>query len=172
MATRNVPLLLLSATCRPVAIEAILASLMLKQVDICFFRGELVRPEIRIMRIPMDYSLKSCEDLYRMYSRESEIPDRDLLPTLIYSGTRKATLNVISVLNRARGKKKDEYDSKSQFVRRYHACTGDEDKSDCVKAFEKEDFPIFSSTMALGLGQNWKRRTRWKAWTGSSFYGA
>ena len=92
-----------------------------------------------------------------MYSRESEIPDRDLLPTLIYSGTRKATLNVISVLNRARGKKKDEYNSKSQFVRRYHACTGDEDKSDCVKAFEKEDFPIFSSTMALGLGQNWKR---------------
>ncbi|OAV89212.1 hypothetical protein PTTG_07769 [Puccinia triticina 1-1 BBBD Race 1] len=54
-------------------------------------------------------------------------------------------------------KKKDAYNSKSRLVRRYHACTGDEDKSDCVKAFKIKKFPIFSSTMALGPGQNWKQ---------------
>ncbi|KAA1071521.1 ATP-dependent DNA helicase sgs1 [Puccinia graminis f. sp. tritici] len=157
MATNNVPLLLLSATCRPVAIEAILASLMLKRVDMPFFRGELVRTEIRILRFYMTDTLKSCEDLSRMFSKESEIKDKNLLPTLIYSGTRKSTLSVISVLNKARGRKKDDYDSESPLVCRFHACTGEEDKLDSVKAFENKEFPIFSSTMALGLGQNWKR---------------
>ncbi|KAA1126410.1 ATP-dependent DNA helicase sgs1 [Puccinia graminis f. sp. tritici] len=156
MATNNVPLLLLSATCRPVAVDAILASLMLKRVDMPFFHGELVRTEIRILRITMQNPLKSCEDLFRMFSKESKIKDKDLLPTLIYSGTRKATLSVINVLNKAQGKKKDDYDSKSPLVRRYHACTGDEDKLDCVKDFDSDKFPIFLSTMALGLGQNWK----------------
>ncbi|OAV95259.1 hypothetical protein PTTG_26688 [Puccinia triticina 1-1 BBBD Race 1] len=157
MANNGIPILLLSATCRPVAIDSILGSLMLKTVDISFFRGELVRPEIRILRLYMEYPLKSCEDLIRMFSKETEIKDQDLLPTLIYSGTRKATLTVINVLNRARGKKMDAYNSKSNLIRRYHACTGDEDKADCVEDFENEKFPIFSSTMALGLGQNWKR---------------
>ncbi|OAV88915.1 hypothetical protein PTTG_08242 [Puccinia triticina 1-1 BBBD Race 1] len=157
MATNGVPILLLSATCRPVAIDSILGSLMLKPVDITFFCGELVRPEIRILQFYMEYPLKSCEDLLRMFSKETEIKDKDLLPTLIYSGTRKATLTVINVLNKTQGKKKDAYSSKSSFIRRYHACTGDEDKINCVEAFEKEKFPIFLSTMALGLGQNWKR---------------
>ncbi|EFP77102.1 uncharacterized protein PGTG_03058 [Puccinia graminis f. sp. tritici CRL 75-36-700-3] len=157
MATSDVPILLLSATCRPVAVESILGSLMLKRVDVTFFHGELVRNEIRILRFYMDYPLKSCEDLLRMFSKEAEISDDNLIPTLIYSGTRKATLSVIDVLNKARGKKRKDYDSASKFVRRYHACTGNEDKLDCTKDFENEDFPIFSSTMALGLGQNWKR---------------
>ncbi|KAA1126383.1 ATP-dependent DNA helicase sgs1 [Puccinia graminis f. sp. tritici] len=157
MATNNVPLLLLSATCRPVAVESILGSLMLKRVDITFFHGELVRPEIRILRFYMEYPLKSCDDLLRMFSPESDIKNREIVPMLIYSGTQKATLSVISVINKARGKKKDAYDSESRLVRRYHACTGDEDKLDCVKDFENDKFPVFSSTMALGLGQNWKR---------------
>jgi superfamily II DNA helicase RecQ len=75
---------------------------------------------------------------------------------LIYSGTCKATLNVIDVVQKARGEKKYAYSNESQLIRRYHACTGDEDKLDCVNNFEKDKFPIFSSTMALGLGQNWK----------------
>ncbi|OAV98576.1 hypothetical protein PTTG_11873 [Puccinia triticina 1-1 BBBD Race 1] len=119
MATNGVPILLLSATCRPVAIDSILGSLMLKPVDITFFRGELVRTEIRILRFYMEYPLKSCEDLLRMFSKKTEIKDKDLLPTLICSGTRKATLAVINVLNKARGKKRDAYSSKSSFIRRY-----------------------------------------------------
>ncbi|OAV94852.1 hypothetical protein PTTG_00763, partial [Puccinia triticina 1-1 BBBD Race 1] len=157
IANNGVPILLLSATCCPVAIDLILGSLMLKTVDISFFRGELVQPKIQILRFYMEYPLKLCNNLIRMFSKETEIKDQDLLPTLIYSGTRKATLTVINVLNRARGKKMDAYNSKSNLIRRYHACTGDKDKADCVEDFENKKFPIFSSTMALGLGQNWKR---------------
>ncbi|OAV91522.1 hypothetical protein PTTG_04081 [Puccinia triticina 1-1 BBBD Race 1] len=47
MATNNVPLLLLLATCRPVAVSAITTSLMLKLTDINMINGELTRPEIR-----------------------------------------------------------------------------------------------------------------------------
>jgi hypothetical protein len=31
------------------------------------------------------------------------------------------------------------------------------DKEDTVNGFEKKEFPMISCTMALGLGQNWKR---------------
>ncbi|PLW51344.1 hypothetical protein PCASD_01062 [Puccinia coronata f. sp. avenae] len=76
-----------------------LASLMIKGIDIGFFRGELVQPKIQILRFYTEYPLKSCEDLLRMFSKQSEIRDEDLLPMLIYLGTRKATLSVINVVN-------------------------------------------------------------------------
>lgn len=70
---------------------------------------------------------------------------------LLYSAPTKGTLSVINVLNKTRGNGRDAYDSKSKFIRRYHVCTGDEDKADSIQDFEDERFPIFSSTMALGL---------------------
>ena len=116
MATNNVPLLLLSATCRPIAVESILNSLMIKSINIPFFRGELVRTEIQIMRFPMTHSLKSCNDLLQLFPLPSQTPDNNIVPTLIYSGTRKATLTVIDVLNKARGEKVNAYNSASSFV--------------------------------------------------------
>ncbi|KAH9463762.1 hypothetical protein Pst134EA_015846 [Puccinia striiformis f. sp. tritici] len=47
------PILLMSATCRPVAIEAIEKNLKLVDPDINIIRGELSRLEICIIRIPM-----------------------------------------------------------------------------------------------------------------------
>ena len=49
------------------------------------------------------------------------------------------------------------YTSKSSFARRFHSCTGEKDKISCVKDFSEGLFPVISCTMALGLGQNWKR---------------
>ncbi|KNZ57398.1 uncharacterized protein VP01_216g3 [Puccinia sorghi] len=98
---------------------------MLKEVDITFFRGELVRTEIRIIRKPKEFPLKSCGNLSRLFPR---------------------TLSVINVLNKTRGNGRDAYDSKSKFIRRYHVCTGDEDKADKKKWISGksnvEDFAI------------------------------
>ncbi|KAA1105016.1 ATP-dependent DNA helicase sgs1 [Puccinia graminis f. sp. tritici] len=45
-------------------------------------------------------------------------------------------------------------------TRRFHAVTGDLDKEDIVKDFTSGNVAVISSTMALGLGQNWKQVRR------------
>jgi len=50
MATNGTPLLLMSATCRPVAIRSILESLKLTEEMVDFVRAELTRTEIRLLR--------------------------------------------------------------------------------------------------------------------------
>ncbi|PLW21659.1 hypothetical protein PCANC_03211 [Puccinia coronata f. sp. avenae] len=125
MATNKIPILLLSATCRPIAVESILNNLMLKPDDIKMIDGELTRPEIRLIRIPMKFTLKSADDLL--------------------------------MVNEARKTRWHEYDPLDQFIRRYHSCTGDGDKLENMADFTKGEFSIFSTTMALGLGQNLKR---------------
>ncbi|EFP93397.2 uncharacterized protein PGTG_19415 [Puccinia graminis f. sp. tritici CRL 75-36-700-3] len=153
----NAPLLMLSATCRPVAIDAILKSLKLTEDLIDIKRGELSRKEIRIIHIKMDCSLQSSLDLLNVFPTKQKTSDEDLVPTLIYSGTRARTFTVLQVLDMARGTPQNCLDPNNTLARRFHACTGDKDKVDVVEGFSKGQFPIISSTMALGLGQNWKR---------------
>ncbi|KAI7954799.1 hypothetical protein MJO28_005199 [Puccinia striiformis f. sp. tritici] len=155
----NVSTLLMSATCRPQAVDKILVSLKITPDNITFVRGELSRPEITIWRIPMKHSLSSGDDLLQLFGREEFIPDGDIPPTIIYSSTRHLTLQVLRVLNDARGKC-GQLSPKSTFARRYHACTGDLDKKQVIEDFESGVFPVISSTMALGLGQNWSRVRR------------
>ncbi|OAV96415.1 hypothetical protein PTTG_04018, partial [Puccinia triticina 1-1 BBBD Race 1] len=153
----NAPLLLLSATCRPVAVDAILKNLKLTKDLIDMMHGELTRTEIRIIRINMSSSLKSNLDLLDVFPSRETTPDEDLLPTLIYSGTRARTLTVLQVLDMARGTPGGCYNPKNTLARRFHSCTGEKDKEACVEEYPNARFPIISSTMALGLGQNWKR---------------
>ncbi|EFP82689.2 uncharacterized protein PGTG_08885 [Puccinia graminis f. sp. tritici CRL 75-36-700-3] len=127
------PILMLSATC------------------------ELSRKEIRIIRIKMNFSLRSNLDLLNVFPTKKKLSDDDLVPTLIYSGTRARTLTVLQVLDMARGTPQNCLDPNNTLARRFHACTGDKDKVDVVEGFSKGQFPIISSTMALGLSQNWKR---------------
>ncbi|POW15735.1 hypothetical protein PSTT_01971 [Puccinia striiformis] len=155
----NVSTLLMSATCRPQAVDKILVSLKITPDNITFVRGELSRPEITIWQIPMKHSLSSGDDLLQLFGREEFIPDGDIPPTIIYSSTRHLTLQVLRVLNDARGKC-GQLSPKSTFARRYHACTGDLDKKQVIEDFESGVFPVISSTMALGLGQNWSRVRR------------
>ncbi|KAA1112139.1 ATP-dependent DNA helicase sgs1 [Puccinia graminis f. sp. tritici] len=157
MATNGAPLLLMSATCRPVAISSILESLKVAEDQMHFVRAELTRPEIRIIRIPMKYSIGSCDDLLNVYSRQAEVPDSQIVPTLIYSTTRNLTWQVLKAANDAREDGNGEKNPFSTFARRYHSCTGDMDKADITKGFVAGRFPLISCTMALGLGQNWKR---------------
>jgi hypothetical protein len=49
----------------------------------------------------MDCSLKSADNLAALFGSKKEIPDEQLVPTLIYSGTRNATLQVMKVVNQA-----------------------------------------------------------------------
>ncbi|POW12128.1 hypothetical protein PSHT_04140 [Puccinia striiformis] len=160
MATQNTPILLLSATCRPRAISAILKSLRITEHNMSFVRAELTRPEIRILRVPMECSLQSTKDLLKMFGPEKDIPNQKLAPTLIYSGNRNATLDVMKVVNEARGIVNGHKNPHSNLIRRYHACTGNMEKDDTIGEFERADFPMISCTMALGLGQNWKRVRR------------
>ncbi|KAA1097343.1 ATP-dependent DNA helicase sgs1 [Puccinia graminis f. sp. tritici] len=153
----NAPLLLLSATCRPVAIDAILKNLKLTNDLIDMMHGELTRTEIQIIRISMSCSLKSNLDLLQIFPSKEITADEDMIPTLIYSGTRARTLTVLQVLDAARGTPGGCCNPNNSLARRFHSCTGEKDKQHCVEGYSNAQFPIISSTMALGLGQNWKR---------------
>ncbi|KAA1114734.1 ATP-dependent DNA helicase sgs1 [Puccinia graminis f. sp. tritici] len=157
LATHGVPILLLSATCRPIAIEKILNSLKILPENMKLVNGELTRPEIRLIRVPMKSSLGSCNDLKRLFSTQTSIPNNKIPPTLIYAPTRNLTWQVLRVIHEARAIQGGHLDAGSTFARRYHSCTGKLDKIDIISGFEDEAFPVISCTMALGLGQNWKR---------------
>ncbi|EHS62644.1 uncharacterized protein PGTG_22549 [Puccinia graminis f. sp. tritici CRL 75-36-700-3] len=157
MATNNVPLLLMSATCRPVVLEAITSNLKLQPEDIKLIDGELTRPEIRLIRVSMQSTLKSCDDLLRIYAPQTVAPADQVVPTIIYSGTRNGTFQVMRVVNEARHTKWHEYDPLDSFIRRFHSVTGDEDKTENMADYAKGKYPVISATMALGLGQNLKR---------------
>jgi len=157
MATNHVPLLLLSATCRPVAVASIRENLMLRPDELTILNAELTRPEIRFFRIPMQYTLKSCDDLLRIYAPHNQVPAIMSIPTIIYSGTRNGKFQVMKVVNRARHTKWHEYNPEDPFIRRFHSCTSDDDKATNMADFAEGKFPVMSATMALGLGQNLKR---------------
>lgn len=87
MASGDVPLLLMSATCRPTAIEGILSSLKILPKHITILRGELTRPEICFIRIYLQHSLNSAQDLATLFPPAALVPNEDMIPTIIYSGT-------------------------------------------------------------------------------------
>ncbi|KAA1077464.1 hypothetical protein PGT21_009170 [Puccinia graminis f. sp. tritici] len=155
-ATEGVPLLLLSATCRPKAVSSILENLKLSEDNVVFVRAELTRPEIRILRLPTHHSLKSGHDIIPIIEQQST-PNSIVVPTLVYSGQRNSTFQIMKNVNKARGTPGAEYNPRSTMIRRYHANTGDFAKEDAVKSFTSGKFPYIACTMALGLGQNWKR---------------
>ncbi|KAA1068899.1 hypothetical protein PGT21_005151 [Puccinia graminis f. sp. tritici] len=157
LATNDVPLLLLSATCRPEAVAAITSSLMLQPSELSMIDGELTRPEIRFVRIYMEATLSSCDDLLRIFAPHTTTPAGMAVPTIIYSGTRNRTFQVMKVVNEARDTRMHEYDPKDEFIRRFHAVTGDQDKNQTIIDFGAASVPVISATMALGLGQNLKR---------------
>ncbi|POV94688.1 hypothetical protein PSTT_16696 [Puccinia striiformis] len=157
MATNNVPVLLLSATCRPKAVDAITTSLMLHPSDLHMIDGELTRQEIRFIRIYMDSTLTSCDDLLRIFAPHTHTPANQAVPMIIYSGTRNRTFQVMKVVNEARNTKKHEYNPCDGFIRRYHTVTGEEEKERTIEDFGNNKVPVISATMALGLGQNLKR---------------
>ncbi|OAV89702.1 hypothetical protein PTTG_04788, partial [Puccinia triticina 1-1 BBBD Race 1] len=136
------PILLLSATCRPIAVDSILRSMKLTTKLINIIRGELTRPKIRIIRITMSKSLKSNLDLLDVFALRDETPDKDMIPTLIYSGTRARTLTVLEVLDIARGTPGACLDPCNSFSRRFHSCTGDKDKEEVIQSYSEEKFPI------------------------------
>ncbi|PLW56677.1 hypothetical protein PCANC_05128 [Puccinia coronata f. sp. avenae] len=104
--------------------------------------------------------LKSLKIAEKSIDFIGEVESKDIVPTLIYSGARNATLQVMKVVNQAHNTGGGEYNPDSALIQRYHACTGDMDKEDVISGFEHGDFPCISCTMALGLGQNWKRVCR------------
>ncbi|KAA1101481.1 ATP-dependent DNA helicase sgs1 [Puccinia graminis f. sp. tritici] len=108
----------------------------------------------------MESSLKSANDLMNMFGNKKEVNSEDIVPTLLYSGTRNATFQVMKVVNSAHGTAGEEYNPDSALIRRYHAGTGDMDKDDTILGYKRGDFPCILSTMALGLSQNWKRVRR------------
>ncbi|KNE89797.1 hypothetical protein PSTG_16756 [Puccinia striiformis f. sp. tritici PST-78] len=151
------PLLLLSATCRPVAVEAIMKCLKLNDNDLEILRGELTRPKIRIIRVEMDSSLVSSLDLIKVFPSATDVSAEDMVPTLIYSGSRNRTLTTMKVFDMARETLGACFVPRGKTIRRFHSCTGDQDKKDVVEDFSSAKVPVISCTMALGLGQNWKR---------------
>lgn len=157
MATASVPLLLMSATCRPAAIHKILQSLKLIPKQITMIQGELTRPELRFIRIYMTQSLDSAEDVASLFSSSSIVADEELTPTLIYSGTRNGTAAVIAAVCTARGTPEEASNGNSTCIRRFHSVTGELDQLTRIQNFADGKFAIISCTSALGMGQNWTR---------------
>jgi superfamily II DNA helicase RecQ len=116
METINAPLLLLSATCRPIAVEAIWNNLWLQPQDLTIVNGKLTRPEIRLIQISMQLMLKSCNNLLRLYAPYTKVLAEEIVPTIIYSGTRNATLQVMKVVNEARHTKLHKYDPQDRLI--------------------------------------------------------
>ncbi|OAV97095.1 hypothetical protein PTTG_26141 [Puccinia triticina 1-1 BBBD Race 1] len=130
---------------------------MLQPSDINMIDGELTRPKIRFIRIKMESTLSSCNDLLRIFAPWTVTPACDLFPMIIYSGTQNRTFQVMKVVNEACNTKNHEYDPNDGFIRRYHSVTSDEDKLKTMEDFGNGKVPVISATMALGLGQNLKR---------------
>jgi superfamily II DNA helicase RecQ len=66
-------------------------------------------------------------------------------------------MQVLKVISIARGTPGGENNPNDSFARRYHSCTGDLTKVDVIDGFAGDQVAVISCTMALGLGQNWKR---------------
>lgn len=123
-----------------------------------FIQGELPWTEIHILRINIKNSLDSSDDLSNLYSAQKQTPYSEIVPKLIYETTRNLTKQVLDVIKLAHDSKKGHTKPFSTFVQWYHSFTGNLDsKEDITGYFTKGIFPIVSATMALGLGQNWKR---------------
>lgn len=157
MATDDVPMLLMSATCRPQAISAIKKSLSLTTSNLVMVQGELTRPELRFIRIYLTHPVDSAEDLSAIIAHEGIVSDQELPPMIIYSGTRNRTLTVMEVVSRARGNPDDYMNPMSTCICRYHSVTGKNDKVKRAQDYGDGTFGILSATSALGLGQNWPR---------------
>ncbi|OAV95772.1 hypothetical protein PTTG_02015 [Puccinia triticina 1-1 BBBD Race 1] len=155
--TNGVPLLLLSATCRPIAVTGILKSLKLTRDNAFFLKAELTQPEILIIRIPMESSFKSCDNLGWLFGAREQTPDDKVVPSLIYSTTRALTMQALKVINTARGTTGGQNNPFSSFACPYHSFTGNLTKVDTINTFSLDEVAVRSCTMALGLGQNWKR---------------
>lgn len=108
MASDHVPVLLMSATCRPQAIDSIRTSLKLTQSNLKLLQGELVRPEIRLVRVPLKCSIKSNEDIRQFFAAKSLVPDESIPPTLIYSTSQHGTWNSMEQIMTARGTPHDK----------------------------------------------------------------
>ncbi|KAA1095744.1 ATP-dependent DNA helicase sgs1 [Puccinia graminis f. sp. tritici] len=144
LARNSAPILLMSATCPPVAISAIQRNLKLDGSNLILLKGELTRPEIRIIRVTMKGSLTSCADILDLHPPASQTPNAHIAPMLIYCPTRRKTGHVLDVLATARGTPDEPSNARSTFARRYHSCTGDRDKVDIVQDFGDGIFPVVS----------------------------
>ncbi|KAI9612104.1 hypothetical protein H4Q26_008195, partial [Puccinia striiformis f. sp. tritici PST-130] len=99
----------------------------------------------------------SYNDLGQLFGPQEQTPDNKVVPSLIYSSTRALTMQALKVMNTARGTAGGQNNPSSHFARRFHPCTGDLTKVDVIKNFAGDEVAVISCTMALGLGQNWKR---------------
>lgn len=145
---------MMSATCPHPHFDRIIDNLSMKRDDITVLKGELARPEIRILQISTA-SMGSLDFLKKHFSKKVDVPDEEVVPMLVYSGSRDGTMRSLRVMNEARGTEGDEFNSESTFAQRYHSCSGDDTKLIRIQAYTDLKFPVMACTSALGLGQNW-----------------
>lgn len=127
MATRKAPLLMMSATCPYNHFNRIIENLSIKIDDDTVLKGELCRPDIRILQISTA-AMGSLEFLKKHFSKKSDVPGNKVVPILVYSGSRDGTMRSLRVMNEAHGTEGDEFNPDSTFRQRYHSCSGDETK--------------------------------------------
>lgn len=156
MKTSRTPLLLMSATCPDAHLKKIINNLGIKRNQLTLLDGELARPEISILRIPVP-ALGPLRFLEKQFAPRDQIPDSDITPTLVYSGSRAGTMAALIKLNVGRGTPGDSLNARSLFGRCYHSCSGERTKLSRIQDYSDNKFAVVSCTSALGLGQNWTK---------------
>lgn len=158
LSSDKVPRLLMSATCPPQAVNAILDNLKIDPSNVAFARGELTRPEIRILRRAFKRPLKAS--LKGVFPHHTQVPTDLIPPTLLYAGSQNGTLEFLQLINSSRGTPNETANAFCNFAQQYHATTGPETKANAVATYVAGTLAVLCCTIALGLGQNWKRVRR------------
>ncbi|KAH9823582.1 hypothetical protein DFH28DRAFT_880833 [Melampsora americana] len=122
--------------------------------------GKLVREEIRLIQIPLEFPSKPGNDIQRFFAPKSIIEGSKKPRTLVYSNTQNKTLEIHQAVHMAREDMDNRFNGSSTLIRRFHAVTGSKDKDNHTEVYGRGEVAIMACTMALGLGSDWPQTRR------------
>lgn len=100
IATNNVLILLIPATCCLVAVDAILKSLNITKSNIKKLTEALTHPELHFIQTNLLHPLLSADDLLQINPLASLVMKRCIPQIVVYSGAQNNTLTTLQVLKR------------------------------------------------------------------------
>lgn len=119
--------------------------------------GELVQPELSFIRIYLNQTLDSAEDLNLIIAQKSVVANEDLPPMIIHSGTKRGARDAIEVVRKAQGQPANASNVNRKCIRRYDSVTSKNDEVKDAREYREGKYSIISATSAIGLGKNWTR---------------
>ena len=114
----------------------------MKNNNLDIIRGEMTRPEIWLVWVTMEKSLASLLDLIKVFPSTKDIPDNQLFPKIVYSGSQNRKLTLLKVFDLACKTPGQSYLSNSSGAQRFHSCAGKRKKKNSG-GFHQRDLPSY-----------------------------